>query len=122
MKPQFKLVIAGSRDFSDFDLLKDRCDLFLKNKLESHEITIVCGGARGADSLGNKYALLRGFKVEMFLPDWNGLGRSAGHVRNVQMLNNSDAVVVFWDGKSMGSYHMITITQNANKPLRVVRF
>ena len=43
-----KYIVAGSRDFTDFELLE--------RVLKEFEIgEIVCGGARGADLLGKDY-------------------------------------------------------------------
>lgn len=122
MKPEFKVIVAGSRHFSDFDLMVDRCDFFLKEKIVTHRVVIVSGTAKGADQLGEKYAELRGLSVMKFRPNWNKLGNMAGIVRNAEMLEVSDSTIVFWDGSSRGSQHMISITKRSGKPLRVVRF
>ena len=52
-----KLIIAGSRTFLDYDLLAEKLDKILSNVKEP--IEIVCGGANGADGLGERYALAR---------------------------------------------------------------
>ena len=43
-------------------------------------------------------------------------------VRNREMLEAADAVVVFWDGVSKGTANMVEITQKAGLPLRIVRY
>ena len=54
---EFKVIIAGGRDFNDFDMLKSSVDKLLKNVDKSkNDIIIVSGKAKGADSLGEKYA------------------------------------------------------------------
>lgn len=55
-KPIFKVIIAGGRDFSNYELLQEKCDHLLRNKLLTHNVEIVSGCARGADALGIKYA------------------------------------------------------------------
>ena len=50
----YHLIIAGGRDFDDYALLERTVDQFLENIQD--EITIFCGKARGADSLGEQYA------------------------------------------------------------------
>ena len=122
MKPEFKVIVAGSRHFSDFELLVKKCDTLLRNKMSTHDVIIVSGTANGADRLGEKYAELRKLTIRRFRPDWDKLGNMAGIVRNAQMLENADSAIVFWDGQSRGSQHMISITQRSGKPLRVVRF
>ena len=50
-KENYKVIIAGSRGFSNYKLLKENCDKFLSEKKKTHNIIIVSGGARGADTL-----------------------------------------------------------------------
>lgn len=115
-----KVVIAGSRDFNNYSLLMERMDLFLQNV--SKQIIIISGHARGADSLGEQYAKDKGYLCEIFPADWAAYGRSAGYRRNVAMASIADAVVVFWDGKSRGTQHMINIAKEKKLPIRVVKY
>ena len=103
-----KVIIAGGRDFNDYELLKDKCDKILNSQIE---ITIVSGGANGADYLGEKYAKEREYELIIFPADWNKYGKSAGPIRNTQMAENSDALIAFWDGKSKGTQHMINLAE-----------
>ena len=58
-----KIVIFGSRSFSDYELLKKVCDRIIK-KLKPDTVTIISGTARGADTLGERYANERGYDLE----------------------------------------------------------
>lgn len=49
----FRVIIAGGRDFDDYQLLKATMDKLLCNITD--EITVVCGQAKGADTLGEQY-------------------------------------------------------------------
>lgn len=111
----FKVIVAGSRGFYDYQLLKRKMDNFLKNK-EPNTIEIVSGTANGADKLGERYAEERGYAIARFPANWDKYGNR----RNAEMDWYADACVVFWDGKSMGSKHMIDLAKKANIPLRVV--
>jgi len=102
----FKVIIAGSREYSDYAVLAQRCD-FLLSEI-SDPIEIVSGTARGADSLGERYASERGLQCTRFPADWDNLGRSAGPVRNIQMAEYADALIAFPIGKSVGTRHMIS--------------
>ena len=44
-----KIIVAGSRTFDDYTLLKEKLDFFLKNQ---KDVVIVSGTAKGADKLG----------------------------------------------------------------------
>lgn len=102
-----KVIIAGSRDFNNYEHLKEKCDYWLN----FHSIInpeIVSGTANGADKLGEKYASERGYKVIKFPADWS-LGKKAGYLRNKEMAKVVDILICFWDGKSKGTYHMINL-------------
>ena len=119
---EFRLIIAGSRSFDDYDLLCRKCDRILSQKRTTHQIVIVSGTARGADSLGEKFARERGFQLRQFPADWDRFGRSAGYKRNCQMADNADALIAFWDGQSLGTKHMLEIAQERNLAVRMIRY
>lgn len=118
----FKVIIAGSRSFSNYKLLKRVCNKFLRNKRKTHNVIIVSGGARGADSLGEKYSDEEGFDLEVYPAQWDKYGKRAGFRRNEQMAEVADALIAFWDGKSHGTKHMIDIMNNKNLEVRVVKY
>lgn len=117
----FKLIVAGSRSFCNYAVVKDKVDHLLSNRVLNHQIEIVSGGAQGPDTLGRAYAIEQGYRVSLMLADWEVEGKSAGMRRNERMADYADAAVVFWDGKSVGSKHMIDEMKRRNKPVRVVR-
>lgn len=119
--PVFRVVCAGSRHMTDFDLLCRHMDLLLAEKRASHRIVIVSGQAKGADTLGEKYALSRGFEIARFPAMWDVFGKSAGPVRNNLMLDYADAVVVFQYDNSRGSANMHKIASASGKPTRLIR-
>lgn len=103
-----KTIIAGSRSITDYKLVYD----IIKNS--NINITeIVCGGAKGIDSLGEKYALENNIPIKYFFPDWN-LGKRAGILRNEQMGDYAEALIAIWDGNSKGTKHMINYASKKN--------
>ncbi len=117
-KPLFRLIIAGSRSFSNYTQLRDVCDNLLTNKRETHDIIILSGTAKGTDTLGEKYAIERGYELRRFPAEWARYAQSAGPIRNTQMAQNADGLVAFWDGVSKGTKDMI---EKANKKGLLVR-
>lgn len=115
----FKVVVAGGRDFKDYDLLCQKLDHLLQNK---QDIEIVSGNAMGADRLGERYAIEKGYTLIKFPADWTCRGKSAGPIRNRQMAEHCDAVVVFWNGVSRGSLNMIETAKELNKPVKIIRY
>lgn len=118
---EYKLVIAGSRDFKDYSLLSETLDKHLKNRARNKAITIISGTAKGADQLGEQYAKEKGYKVEYYSADWERYGNAAGPIRNTQMAKAADDVIVFWDGKSAGTRNMMEAAQKENIPCTVIR-
>ena len=118
----FKVIIAGSRGFSNYKLLREQCNKFLREKRKTSNIIIVSGHARGADTLGEKYAQDEGFVLEIYPAQWKKLGKQAGYRRNEQMAEVADALIAFWDGSSKGTKHMIDIMNEKNLLVRVVEY
>lgn len=119
----FKVIIAGSREFDNYDMLKEKCDKILSRKVnEGEEIVIVSGTARGADTLGEKYAEERGYKIERYPANWDKYGKRAGYLRNKKMAEVSNACIVFLSSKAenKGSKMMILIATEEKLLIRVI--
>ena len=114
-----RVVIAGCRDYNNYDEAKLYIDFCLSNIRRENDIVIVSGCASGADAIGERYARQNGFKVEKYPANWNKYGRSAGPIRNKQMAEVCDYVICFWDGKSRGTKSMIEFARECNKPVRI---
>lgn len=119
-KELFKVIVAGTRTFKDYDYLKETLDKILSKRLPNVEI--VSGAARGADELGEIYATKHDLSIRCFPADWDKYGKSAGPRRNKQMAEYADACVVFWDGKSKGTKSMIQFATELGLPTRVVHY
>lgn len=116
----FRVIIAGGRDFNDYPLLAKTMDELLVNIRD--EIIIISGTAKGADTLGERYAAERGYSVRFFPADWKNYGKKAGFLRNEEMAKNADALVAFWDGESRGTKHMIDLALRYQLKVRVKKY
>jgi hypothetical protein len=114
-----KVIIAGGRDFEDYNLLFNTCNILFKDQTITE---IVSGVAKGADILGEQYANYHNIPIKQFPADWNKHGKTAGFKRNIQMAEYADWVVVFWDGKSKGSKHMIDTARKMNLKLNIIYY
>lgn len=107
------VVIAGGRDIEVTDgQIKEAIE---KSGFEVTEI--VSGGARGADSCGERYAKANGISVKIFKAEWDKYKGLAGPKRNLQMAMYGDALILFWDGKSKGSSNMKARMVGLKKPI-----
>lgn len=93
-----KVAIIGSRGLT----VSDFTEYLPKNVTE-----IVSGGARGIDTSARMYALSHNIKLTEFLPDYKQFGKSATHIRNDKIIDYSDTILAFWDGKSPGTLSVI---------------
>lgn len=91
-----KFIIAGGRKY-----MFTSSDLKMLNTTHSkYNITqVVSGGATGADRCGETWAGVRNIYVKKFPADWNKHGRAAGPIRNKQMAEYANAVILFPGGK-----------------------
>lgn len=93
-----RTAIVGSRGFEDYP--------YMVECLDNHPVPItkiISGGAKGADKLAEKYAQERGIPVETYLPDYGHYGKTAPLKRNIQIVEASEQLIAFWDGKSRGT-------------------
>lgn len=112
-----KVAIIGSRTFNDY--------FYLCAKLRELSLpitTVISGGAIGADSLARKYAKDYDLELVEYLPEWGKYGKSAGLLRNSDIVFNSDVVIAFWDGKSKGTKHAINKATLLSKPIHVFNY
>lgn len=114
-----KLIIAGSRSFNNYQLLEEKIDEFLGDRLP---VEILSGYANGADKLGEQWANKNKIRIRRYLPDWNKYGKAAGPIRNEEMARNATHCIVFWDGTSKGTQSMIDLAKKYNLILSVIKF
>ncbi len=105
-----KVAVIGSRGLSVGDLGR---------YLPENTTEIVSGGAKGVDTSAREYALARGIKLTEFLPEYTRFGRSAPLKRNITIIEYSDIVLAFWDGKSRGTKFVIDNCRKLGVEVRV---
>ena len=114
------LAVVGSRNFDDRDSLFKILDGICER---NHVERIVSGGAKGADRLGQNYAMEKNIPFTVFTPEWEPPDQAynprAGFERNKKIANACTHLVAFWDGKSGGTKDTIELTQGAKKPCMV---
>lgn len=120
----FYCLVVGSRTFKDYDFLSSKLDNLLINK---DKVTIVSGGAIGADSLAEKYALDNDLPLVIFRANWNRDGNAAGYLRNARMHEyisqfKDRGCIAFWDGTSKGTMHNFSLAKKYDTPIRIIRY
>ena len=97
-----KTIIAGGREIHDYGLVLEAI-----SDANIDITTVVSGGAKGVDSLGEQYAEAMNIPLHVQKADWERHGRAAGPIRNRKMAENAEALIAIWDGKSRGTKNMI---------------
>lgn len=113
-----KLIIAGSREgFELFDVSMAMAESGFKERVTE----VVSGTARGVDRLGEAWAKVNGIPVKKFPANWDKNGRAAGHIRNREMGDYADALLVLIHNESKGSEGMLSYATKKGLEVFVVR-
>ena len=115
-----KIVVAGCRDYTDYQAAKPKLEEIIFPIAKEHTVVILSGDCRGADKLGERFALENGFLIERHPADWDTHGRAAGPIRNHEMAREADYVICFWDGISRGTKTMIDYAIREEKEIRII--
>lgn len=135
-----RIIIAGGRDFIGSSIhmsmgLTKTADEIVDEVFMAHtvdlypqDITIVSGGARGADLIGVALAKHYNTNVCIYPAQWHPNGeeapidKAAGHKRNALMAANADVLLAFWDGKSKGTESMINMAKKKGLQVDVTEY
>jgi hypothetical protein len=129
----FRVLVCGGRDYGwkifsngrrEMDIEQIR---FLNTKMNSlllaakefdKDLIVIHGAAQGADTFAGEWAKSRSLIIEEYPADWSKHGKSAGFIRNAEMLKlgNPDLVIAFPGGN--GTKMMCEIAEKAGVPVR----
>ena len=111
-----KVIVAGNREFTSMSIMRPVLD----HMLAGIPTEIVCGMARGADTLGEQYAGFYGLPVEYFPAKWDIYGKKdAGRIRNNLMAEYADVLIAF-DTSGAGTRHMVKTMGDLGKKVRLI--
>lgn len=119
---EFKLIVAGGRDFNDYALLSKELMRVAIDHYDDKAVSIVSGMTNGADSLAVDFAREHDVELYAFPADWDTHGKRAGILRNEKMGRFADGLLAFWDGQSRGTAHMIQFMERLGKPVHIARY
>ena len=105
-----KVAIIGSRNITNVDLSRF---------IPYGTVEIISGGAKGIDTVARDYAIGNKIKLTEFLPNYKLYGRGAPIKRNIEIIENADIVLAFWDGISHGTKYVIDNCKKRNIPVKV---
>ena len=88
----------------------------LERYLPPETTEIVSGGAKGIDTCAKEYALAHNLKLTEFRPNYRRYQKAAPLIRNVDIVHYADHIVIFWDGRSHGTYFVIQFCKEEGDP------
>lgn len=113
-----RVIVAGGRDFEDYAMLRACLEFTLEPDDE-----IVSGTAKGADTLGERYAKEYSVPLHKFPAEWDRYGVAAGPIRNKQMAAYSEKLVAFLSRLgSKGTKNMIETALKMGLEVHVYRY
>ncbi len=106
-----KVAIVGSRTLfiEDFSQHLENCD------------EIISGRAVGIDTCAEEYAKKNNIAFTKILPEYNRYGRGAPIIRNKEIVDRADYVLIFWDGHSKGTAWVINYAKKTNKDYKIIQ-
>ena len=126
-----RVLVCGGRDHSNYQQVRDELEKLLHEfdvcyndddyKMpDPTKITVIHGGAKGADMHADDWAVCNWLVPEVYKADWDTHGKAAGPIRNQQMLDTGiDLVLAFPTKNSRGTWHMVKIAKAAGVEVRV---
>ncbi len=114
-----RVVVAGCRDYEDYAEAEKYISFCISNIQRRFTLVFMSGCCRGADRLGERYAMEKGYALERYPAAWKIDGKKAGPIRNRKMAEKGDYFICFWDGKSTGTMSLIQYAMQRKKPVRI---
>lgn len=112
---ELRILVTGSRTLTDANLVARVLERAADG---AGSVTLVHGGARGADALAERYGRARGWSIERHNADWERFGKAAGMIRNSEMVRRgADVCVAFPVGESRGTRHAMRLAGRAGIPV-----
>lgn len=124
------IAVVGSRSFTDYEFFKEELAKYVTGS-----DTIVSGGAKGVDSLAERFSREQLEKEPIvYEADWDDFSEPcvikqgkygkfnalAGMKRNTTIVENSELVIAFWNGQSSGTEDSITKAKKLSIPTIVI--
>ena len=106
-----KVMVVGSRNIESFDI---------SEYIPADAELIISGGAKGMDSIAEKYADQHRVSKLILRPNYKVYGKAAPIKRNECMVDLADYVLIVWDGASRGTMHTLNYVKKKNKQYQLI--
>ncbi len=116
-----RVVVAGCRYYDNYPEAEKYISFCISDIQRKFTLVFVSGCCRGADKLGERYAVEKGYPLERYPARWETEGKKAGPMRNRKMAERGDYFICFWDGESTGTKSLIRYAVQMKKLVRIFR-
>ncbi len=110
-----KLSVIGTRNCTDITLIN-------KELAKEQPDVMVVGGKMGPDQIAEEFAIDHEISLQVILPDYTLHGKSANYMRNLEMINQSTRILIFWDQSSRSPFNYLPYLKADNKSFRTILF
>jgi hypothetical protein len=121
-----KIGIVGYRYFNNYPIFEKYIIQYLSEELNVNindtELTIISGGASGADTLAKKFSSNHNINFEEYPAEWNKYGSpNAAYIRNQLIVDNSEIIIAFLHPQSRGTYDTINRAKKGDIPIKIFK-
>ena len=114
-----RILVTGGRSWDDRKIIMDAL-LEATRGMNWDDVTVVHGGARGADTIAAELATGFGMKTEAHLANWSEYHRAAGPIRNKKMVDlGADVCLAFLMPNSKGTANCVEQAKKAGIKIKL---
>lgn len=119
-----RVLVCGGRKYADREtvmrVLNDVAMIDNDRPMPEVGFVVIHGGATGADSLADEWAVINWVDTEVYKPDWKLNGRAAGPIRNQRMIDVGKPTLVVAFPGGAGTADMVRRAKAAGVEVRLV--
>ncbi len=116
-----RVLVCGGRGFDDWKILSGALSDIFHSMDDGDVLTVIQGGAKGADFLARVWAKDNLLPREEYQADWKIYGRAAGHIRNQRMLDEGKPNLVLAFEGGTGTADMVRRAKAANIEVKEIK-
>ena len=117
-KSEYKIMITMSNNFDDYSFGMEKIKYYLSEKIRTHKLIMIKSDTFWIGNVFiDKICELLGCITETYTLH---KGRDKQNVFD-EMISEADALIAFWNGKSLGVENIINKAKEMNKKIAMVR-
>lgn len=120
---EFKLIVAGGRDFNDYALMDASINQVLSELADDLVVSIVSGKHKtGVDAQVSNWATIHQCTHIPYYAPYREYGARAVYIHNDTMAKDSSGLLAFYDGADKQTAHLIAIARAKDLYVKVIKY